>query len=96
LVITFSDALYYYTGAIIDGADVKYDFLYQGNGSGTISGSITSAIYNATAHTITLSFNGVADSESIWTSFDYFNVAGNPYYGDHIYYDLNSNYWFRY
>lgn len=77
LVATFDEALYINGTAVANGADVKASFTPAG---GTLS--ITSAIYDATAKTVTFTLATAADTNTITHNADatkLTDAAGNAY-----------------
>lgn len=71
LVLAFNEALYNSGTAITDGADVKSLFTFSG------TGTYTSAIYNASAKTVTFTYSGVATGATLTVAATVTDQAGN-------------------
>jgi hypothetical protein len=91
LVVTFSEALYIGGTAVSNGADVKDSFTAAG---GTLE--ITSALYDATAKTITFTLANAADTNTITHKADatkLTDAAGNAYPAKIYTYDGTNTKW---
>lgn len=92
LVVTFDEALYIGGTAVANNADIKTSFTIGGTTPGTTS--ITSAVYNDTAKTVTFTIANVDNADTITANASTLkDVAGNAYVAETMTYATVGTIW---